>query len=217
MHLFQQLFGYILIGFIFLTLLSICYLPFYFLFRRHFPFWRQAAGFLFGAWVLVVCFVTVLGCAISNIQSFGTVFTSYHRINLIPFRFITEPKVGDVDLFGQGIANILIFVPLGFLAPVALPRLRRFWKTSLSMALFSLSIELTQYFIGRCTDIDDLLLNTLGGIGGYCLFRLFSKLLRRQKWWCCFCGTTIFVPPIASLFLFHSCASGLLFIPFVVE
>lgn len=191
MHLFQQLFGYILIGLVALAFLTVCYLPFYFLLRRRFSFWRQTAGFLLGAWILVITFVTVLDCVISNFQSFGTIFSSYHRINLIPFRFITEPKVGDVDLFGQGIANILMFVPLGFIVPVALPRLRCFRKTYLTMAIFSFSIEVFQYFIGRCTDIDDLLLNTLGGIWGYGLFRCFSRLLRHRNWWQMLCGNEV--------------------------
>ncbi|MFR9294261.1 MAG: VanZ family protein [Turicibacter sanguinis] len=37
--------------------------------------------------------------------------------------------------------------------------------------------------MGRSSDIDDLILNTLGGIIGYGIFILFNKWLSTQNWW----------------------------------
>ena len=78
---------------------------------------------------------------------------------------------------------MLMFVPLGFLLPVVFKNFRSTFKTTLLVFLFSFSIEVIQYFIGRSADIDDLILNTLGGIIGYGIFILFNKCLQRKNWW----------------------------------
>ena len=67
----------------------------------------------------------------------------------------------------QTVANIVMFIPLGFMLPTAFRGMRYFWKTALSLTLFSLAIETAQYFTGRSADIDDLMLNASGGILGY--------------------------------------------------
>lgn len=74
-----------------------------------------------------------------------------------------------------------MFLPLGFIFPIAFKKARTFWKTTVSMMLFSFFIEFVQYFVGRSADIDDLMLNTLGGIFGYLIFYLFSKRFKDKK------------------------------------
>ena len=74
-----------------------------------------------------------------------------------------------------------MFVPLGVMMPVAFRRMRSFGKTALSLALFSFAIEFTQYFTGRSADIDDLMLNTLGGMFGYLIFLVVSKLFWKKR------------------------------------
>lgn len=51
------------------------------------------------------------------------------------------------------------------------------------MAAFSFLIEFVQYFTGRSCDIDDLMFNTLGGVLGYGLFVLISKLFGNKEFW----------------------------------
>ena len=85
-----------------------------------------------------------------------------------------EPKK-----IAQTAANVVMFVPLGFLLPVAFPKMRNLWKVTLTLALLSFAIEFTQYFTGRSADIDDLMLNTLGGILGCLFFFVVSKLFRK--------------------------------------
>lgn len=82
----------------------------------------------------------------------------------------------------QTIANVLMFIPLGFIFPVAFKRARKFWKTTACMILFSFFIGFVQYFIGRSADIDDLMLNTLGGILGYLVFLAFSKMFKEKSY-----------------------------------
>lgn len=82
-----------------------------------------------------------------------------------------------VNLLG----NVAVFVPLGLLMPWAFPALRRWWAATLLCGGLSLAIEFTQLFLARSVDVDDLLLNTLGGLLGYLLFALGRALFSREK------------------------------------
>jgi glycopeptide antibiotics resistance protein len=76
------------------------------------------------------------------------------------------------------LGNIVGFVPLGILFPLLSRRLRTFPRTVFMVFLFSLAFELFQLFtmLGIC-DIDDLLLNTIGGMIGYLIFLILGKLV----------------------------------------
>ena len=71
-------------------------------------------------------------------------------------------------------ANALIFMPIGFFANL-LWRRSRWWKGLAVGFCVSFTIEFLQLFVNRSTDVDDLILNTLGAfVGG-----LTALLLRR--------------------------------------
>ena len=74
--------------------------------------------------------------------------------------------------------NVLIFVPLGFLPPLLWKKWRHLWATLPLCAGVSLLIEFLQLFLGRSVDVDDLILNVLGGLMGYILFCLIPKKWR---------------------------------------
>lgn len=77
--------------------------------------------------------------------------------------------------------NVAVFVPLGLLPPALWQRLRRLWKATLLCCVCSCLIEFFQLFIGRSVDVDDVILNTLGGVLGYLLFALLWALFSRRK------------------------------------
>ena len=79
------------------------------------------------------------------------------------------------------IANILMMMPFGFLLPLISPKSGKFRIIFLSGFLFSLSIELSQLFNYRATDIDDLILNTLGAILGYEICQAGLMLFRKNE------------------------------------
>ena len=83
--------------------------------------------------------------------------------------------------FYMALANTLIFTPLGFL-PNLLWR-PRWWKGLAVGFCASFAIEFLQLFVGRSTDVDDLILNTLGaftgGLAALLLARLAPKSTRR--------------------------------------
>jgi len=96
------------------------------------------------------------------------------EINLIPFRWITEGVRPYIE-------NILLFIPLGFMLPCIWKKYEVLWKTALSGITFSLIIELSQLFNRRITDIDDLLMNTLGTLIGWVIFRLLEEHLSKLQ------------------------------------
>lgn len=166
--------------------LSILYLPVYFILRKRMSLMRQAAYFLFAVCILVILSATVLDGIIMNKMDGKGIITENPTLNMVLFHSFTENwLMGERKKITQILANVLMFVPLGFIYPIAFPKTRRLWKTTIGMALFSFLIEFIQYFIGRCADIDDLVLNTMGGVLGYFAFYMFLKLWklikRRQK------------------------------------
>ena len=71
-----------------------------------------------------------------------------------------------MNLFG----NVLIFMPFGFFLPMA-SRFRSVFATVFWSFILSLAVEMFQFItkVG-CFDVDDLLLNTVGGIIGHIIF-----------------------------------------------
>lgn len=71
--------------------------------------------------------------------------------------------------------NIVMFLPLGFLVPLIWKQMANLIRI-LELGLgFSLFIEISQLLNNRSTDIDDLLMNTLGALSGYLLYRIWTK------------------------------------------
>ena len=81
-------------------------------------------------------------------------------VNLIPIVRLFEVYDGWlINILG----NIAIFIPVGLAWPFCFSKLDTVSKTVLAGAAFSLFIEITQLpFHSRCSDVDDLLLNTAG-------------------------------------------------------
>jgi glycopeptide antibiotics resistance protein len=90
-------------------------------------------------------------------------------INWVPFRsMINDWRTGGWEFVINFLGNVVAFLPIGLLPPL----IRRRRTTLRQMALFSLAISLTievgQFVSGRrVPDVDDLILNTLGGVAGY--------------------------------------------------
>ncbi len=127
-------------------------------------------------------------CLLSDIYGRTDVYSDY-RYNLIPFleirRFLNSILNGGSlsfwDVCVNLIGNVIAFVPFG-----ALIRWVRNQKTGFLIAvlytfLFSLAIEVTQFFtkVG-VFDVDDLLLNTCGGALGYLCYWILRKIDRRR-------------------------------------
>lgn len=104
-----------------------------------------------------------------------------HRsINIVPFRtiikFLFSSYNWNVVLINI-VGNIAAFVPMGFLLPIAFERLKTLLRVILVALSATMSIEIFQYITGvGASDIDDVILNVLGGIMGYFMMRIVAKL-----------------------------------------
>lgn len=104
--------------------------------------------------------------------------------NFIPFREIMRYKLFSRLFIKNVIGNVLLFLPYGYFVGKYFAGKNK--KLSLFLiALASVSIEITQFYIGRVFDVDDIILNLLGGILGYLFYyfseKLFSKLPKAFK------------------------------------
>ena len=66
-------------------------------------------------------------------------------------------------------------MPIGLFAGLLADK-PRWWKGTLWAFGLSLFIEFFQLFVSRGTDVDDLILNTLGGLLGHGVFLLLRRV-----------------------------------------
>lgn len=101
-------------------------------------------------------------------------------VNLEPFVHLFDyPEMKDalINLIG----NTAMFIPLGIVWPAVFKKLDTHIKVIFAGTVFSLTIEIIQLaFYERATDIDDLILNSLGFALGYGIYLLFKKI-RKNK------------------------------------
>lgn len=141
-----------------------------------------------GTLILLILYFLVLVyvCFFSEAYGRAELSDSYHY-NLIPFREITRfyvyrdvvgARAFVLNLFG----NVIAFMPFGLFIPILFTRWRKL-NSILRMTFFlSLGIEIIQLLTRTGSfDIDDLILNTLGGVLGYLLFVILD-LFRRYRY-----------------------------------
>jgi len=108
----------------------------------------------------------------------------YHY-NLVLFKEIKRfwnyrDQVGLFAMFTNLFGNVIIFVPFGFFMPMA-SKYRSFFTTVFYSFGLSLCVETFQLIakVGSF-DVDDLLLNTIGGLVGYIVFVICAAIRRRH-------------------------------------
>jgi hypothetical protein len=127
---------------------------------------RTAGWILLGGSIAAVTVITLL-------RSRGGV----QSVNLIPLQGIKSelrngnPHLAQANLWG----NAALFVPTGFLAGTLF---RRAWPPLVLIPMSSAVIEVVQHYTGLSSDIDDLLLNSIGGAAGVVVGRLVVAAIR---------------------------------------
>lgn len=172
---------YFLFAFPPIALLSlILYTPYYFYCRK--TRGKMGLPFHLVKYALIGCVLSLLYLTVLWYWPDITFFPEYRFLNLRPFVWVTEVYgMGAKRMAGQLITNIAMFIPYGFLLPTAV---RRFRAPGITLAIVlgtTVLIEATQYCIGRSADIDDVIMNFLGGCLGYALFALCRRLVRAGK------------------------------------
>ncbi len=95
--------------------------------------------------------------------------------NFIPFKEILRYNMTSRLFYKNVIGNMLMFLPYGFFISYYL----KSEKITLIMFLtflVSISIELVQLSIGRVFDVDDIILNLIGGCLGFIIYYLLTKI-----------------------------------------
>ncbi|SHF70385.1 Glycopeptide antibiotics resistance protein [Bittarella massiliensis (ex Durand et al. 2017)] len=168
--------AYFRLALIFTAMLAILYLPVLFYLKKRGKSIPRQVGYLgLICSLFLIAFATIFFTPI-------TFQPETHTLNLIPFVWL---GTGDdlYPLIVEKIPNVLLFIPLGFFLPAVFKGLRRFSKVALVAFLTTFSIEFLQFFIGRSSDIDDVIANFLGGVIGYLAFRLCDRLFRSRRGW----------------------------------
>ena len=71
-------------------------------------------------------------------------------------------------------------MPFGFLLPTLWKKYRKLLQTLCNGILFSIIIEIGQLFVPyRASDINDLIMNTIGTICGWSFFNIISKIFHK--------------------------------------
>lgn len=108
-----------------------------------------------------------------------TDFESYSN-NFIPFKEMLRYSFTSKLFYRNVIGNIVLFVPFGYFVSYYC-KLNKVYLSFFVTFITSLSIELIQMGIGRSFDIDDIILNVIGGIAGYILYKVFNKIFSKYN------------------------------------
>lgn len=153
---------------------------------------RAAVWLLLAVYLVAVAFVTLK----PNHHGDGWVDGFGYEPNLVPFAKISEMVASGIR-YGMPfeyivvpvLGNVAMTVPFGLLVPMLVPRLRSLGKVAAVTVCYSALIELSQLVVGlvafgllyRTVDVDDVILNTVGGIIGYGLFCLAGRGASHEK------------------------------------
>jgi len=122
---------------------------------------------------MFIIYIIVLAYLVFFSQNFGRGYIR-REIHLIPFQTIIHyifirKNLGFFMVNVPG--NIAAFVPLGYLLPGINKKFLRLKNLIIVVFSVTLAIEVIQYIAGVGTsDIDDIILNLLGGLIGFVLF-----------------------------------------------
>ncbi|MDY6221287.1 MAG: VanZ family protein [Candidatus Alectryocaccobium sp.] len=143
----------------------------------------------FIVFVVFIIYLAALCYMLFFAESFGRghIPDGFDKINLVPFRemqrFISKwETVGAVSALLNTLGNVIGFIPLGIFVPILFKKTRRVWKQLLMGFMVSLAVETIQLvFDVGVFDVDDLILNTVGTIVGYALFRLIVYMIGKRE------------------------------------
>ncbi len=98
--------------------------------------------------------------------------------NFVPFHEIFRYKFGSRLFIKNILGNLILFMPFGFFIGHYVKTMKYSIAFILCL-LISIAIEVTQLMIGRVFDIDDILLNVVGGLVGF-TFYVFIRKIRNK-------------------------------------
>ena len=117
-----------------------------------------------------ICYILLLFQLVTSSD-----ISAYGGTNYILFTEIFRYEIGSKMFILNVIGNIALFIPFGYFISSYL-KTRKHLPILFITLITSLCIEFVQLYIGRSFDIDDILLNCIGGIIGHVLYLILDKI-----------------------------------------
>ena len=137
--------------------------------------------------LLFVLYLLLLFYLLFFSETYGRTMDSGYRYNLEPFKEIkrfwsNRDSLGWNSVITNLVGNIVAFAPFGFFLPMLCRAGRNVFGCVILSALFSLAVEVVQLFskVGAF-DVDDILLNAIGGLVGFLIYVVIRNLLRKKR------------------------------------
>lgn len=132
--------------------------------RQHFTLYKE---------LLMLSFIIYILCLfqVVTFQDDATWSTN----NFVPFKEIMRYNMGSRLFFKNVVGNMIMFMPYGFFVSYYLKN-KKVYLTIFLTIIASVSIETVQMVIGRVFDIDDIILNVLGGILGFTCYYIIQRI-----------------------------------------
>jgi len=159
-NIFEAVWPTIIISMVIITSMRIIYLLKY---KKEIIMYKELLSLLFIIYVLCLFYVVTF-----EDVSFGI-------SNLTPFTEIFRYDIGSNLFIKNVLGNIILFIPYGFFTSYYLKLEKSSSILGLSF-LVSITIEFTQLMIGRVFDIDDIILNSIGGLLGFYIYHSLTKI-----------------------------------------
>ena len=135
------------------------------------------------SWVFFIMYLVMMVYFLFFSEQMGRIPGTQYRYNLVPFAEIKRylnyrDKIGSFHVMLNLLGNVFCFIPFGFVIPILARKQNALRMFLLSMAA-SVLVELLQLvsMLGSC-DVDDIILNTLGGLIGYMMFVIGRGIVR---------------------------------------
>ena len=134
---------------------------------------KNKQKFIFHKDLIMLIFIVYTLCLFQIVTTQDV--SGEHGINITIFKELTRYEVGSRLFYRNIIGNIMLFIPFGFFTSYYLNVERKRFVLLLTI-IVSFVIEFIQLKIGRAFDVDDVILNVIGGFLGYMLYRIINKI-----------------------------------------
>ncbi len=120
--------------------------------------------------ILAIIYIFLLFQLLTNVE-----LNHSSGYNIIPFAQILKYEFGSKLFYYNVVGNILVFMPFGYFVAAYL-KSKNIFPALIISGIISTTVEFVQLNIGRSFDIDDIILNILGGIIGYLIYIAFQAI-----------------------------------------
>lgn len=127
--------------------------------------------------LISLCFIVYILLLFELVTT--TDFNSYSN-NFIPFKEIFRYSLTSPLFYRNVLGNVILFIPFGYFTSYY-SKINKFYINIIITFITSFSIEFIQSLIDRSFDIDDIILNIIGGFLGYVSYKISSKLMMKYS------------------------------------